>query len=111
MDLFRIVGQRDVFGRRLVGVQPVRMRVVDAEEFEPPLTEFPHQAHDLLGRNLVIPDWISRDVFCGERLRDESVLPRQNAAAFAMRLAAGVLQELPVYFAAASDGSLHSGSI
>ena len=28
-----------------------------------------------------------------------------------MRLAAGMLQELPVYFAATSDGSLHSGSI
>jgi hypothetical protein len=28
-----------------------------------------------------------------------------------MRLAAGMLQELPVYFAATFDGSLHSGSI
>lgn len=28
-----------------------------------------------------------------------------------MRLAAGMLQELPVYFAATSDGSLHCGSI
>jgi hypothetical protein len=28
-----------------------------------------------------------------------------------MRLAAGMRQELPVYFAATSDGSLHAGSI
>jgi hypothetical protein len=70
IDRFRIVGKRDVFGRRLVRVQPIRMRVVDAEEFEPPLAEFPHQAHELLGRNFVIPDWISRDVLRRERLRD-----------------------------------------
>jgi hypothetical protein len=50
--------------------QPMRMRVVDAEEFEPPLAEFPHQTRDLLGRNLVIPDGISRDVLRWERLRD-----------------------------------------
>ena len=48
----------------------------DAEEFEPPLAEFPHHAHDLLGRNLVIPDWISRDVLRRERLRDYPILPR-----------------------------------
>jgi len=47
------------------------MRVVDAEEFEPPLAEFPHQAHDLLERNHVIP---SRDVLRRERLRDYVVL-------------------------------------
>ena len=70
MDRLRIVGQRDVFGRRLVRVQPMRMRVVNAEEFEPPLAEFLHQAHDLRGRNLVIPDWVSRDVLRGKRLRD-----------------------------------------
>lgn len=34
MDRFRMVGQRDVFGRWLVRVQPVRMRVVDAKQFE-----------------------------------------------------------------------------
>src|SRR5271168_527966 len=61
--------------------------------------------------HLVIPGWIGRDVLRRERLRDSSVLPRQNSAAFPMRLAAGVLQELPVYFAATSDGALHSGSI
>ena len=85
--------------------------MVDAEEFEPPLAELPHQAHDLLGRNLVIPDRISRDVLRRERLRDYAVLSRQNSAAFSMRLAAGMLQELPENFAATSDGSLHSGSL
>jgi hypothetical protein len=81
--------------------------MVDAEEFEPPLAEFPHQAHYLPGRNLVVPDRISREVLRRECLRDESVLPRQNSAAFPMRLAARMLQELSVYFAATSDGSLH----
>ena len=85
--------------------------MVDAEEFEPTPAEFPHQAHELLERNLVIPDRISRDVLRRKRLRDYVALPRQNSAAFSMRLAAGMLQELPVYFAAASDGSLHSASI
>src|SRR5690242_10014146 len=111
IDRFRIVGQRDVFGRRLVRVQPIRMRVIDAEEFKPSLAEFHHQAHNLLGRNLVIPDRISRDVVRRERLRDESVLPRQNSAALPMRLPAGMLQELPVHSAAASHGALHSESI
>jgi hypothetical protein len=87
------------------------MRVINAEEFEPPLSEFLHQARDLLGCNFVIPDWIRRNVFRRERLRDESVLPRQNSAAFPMWPAAGMLQELPEYFAATSDGSLHFGSI
>ena len=48
--------------------------MVDAEEFEPPLAEFPHQAHDLLGRNFVIPDWISRDVL--RRIWDEEAAAR-----------------------------------
>ena len=107
MDRFRVAGERDVFGRRLVRVQPVRMRVVDAEEFEPTLAEFPHQAHDLLGCDQVIPDRINRDVLRGERPRYYVVLPRQNSTAFSMRLAAGMLQELPKHFAATSDGSLH----
>jgi hypothetical protein len=76
------------------------MRVVDGEEFEPPLAEFPHQAHDLLGRNHVIPGRISRDVLRRERLRDYVVLPRENPATLSMRLAAGMLQELPKHFAA-----------
>jgi hypothetical protein len=87
------------------------MRVVDSEEFEPPLTKLLHQAHDFFRCNLVVPDRISRNVLRRERLRDESVLPGQNSAAFSMRLAAGMRQELPVYFAATSDGSLHAGSI
>jgi hypothetical protein len=61
MDRFGIACERDVFRRRLVRVQPIRMRVADSEDFEPPLAEFPHQAHDLLRRNLVIPDRISRN--------------------------------------------------
>ncbi len=81
--------------------------MINAEEFEPPLSEFLHQARDLPGCNFVIPDWIRRDVFRRERLRDESVMPRQNSAAFPMWLAAGMLQELPVYFAATTDGSVH----
>ena len=85
--------------------------MINAEELEPPFAELRHQAHDLPGCNLVIPDWISRDVLRRERLRDYSVLPRQNSAAFPVWLAAGMLQELPVYFAATSDGSLHFGSI
>jgi hypothetical protein len=69
------------------------MRVVDAEEFEPPLAEFTHQAHDLLGRNHVIPNRISRDVLRRERPRDYVVLPRQNPAALSMRLAAVAYKE------------------
>jgi len=107
MDRFGIAGERDVPGRRLVHVQPVRMRVVDAEEFEPTLVEFPHQAHHLLVPNQVTPDRISRDVLHRERPRDYVVPPRQNSAAFSMRLAAGMLQELPKHFAATSDGLLH----
>jgi len=85
--------------------------MINAEEFEPPLAEFLHEARDLPGCNFVIPDWIRRDVFSRERLRDEPVLPRQNSAAFPMWLAAGMLQELPVYFAATTDALLHFGSI
>src|SRR5579863_10309876 len=110
MDRSRTLSQRDVFGRRLVHVHPVRMRVVDAEEFEPSLAEFTHQARDLLGRYHVIPDRISRDVLRRERPRDYVVLPRQKSAAFSMRLAAGMLQQLPKNFAATSDGALHSAS-
>ena len=87
------------------------MRVVDAEEFKSTFAEFPGQADDLLGFNHIIPDRIRRDVLRGEGSRDYVVLPRQNSAAFSMRLAAGMLQELPKHFAATSDGSLHSGSL
>src|SRR5258708_37772156 len=37
-----------------------QMRGVDAAEIETTLAEFPHQAHDLLGRNHAIPDRIGR---------------------------------------------------
>jgi hypothetical protein len=103
--------QRDVLGRGFVRVQPMRMRVINAEEFESPLAEFLHQAHDFFGCNLVIPDWISRDVLCRERLRDYPIPPRQNSAALQMRMASSMLQQLPIYFAATSDGSFHVGSI
>lgn len=76
MNCFRIVGQFDVFLRRLVHVEPVRMGVVDPEEFEPALSTFPQQTHDLRVRNRVIPDRINRDVFGGERPRDYVVLAR-----------------------------------
>ncbi len=108
---FREAGQRDVRGRRFVRLHPIGMRVVDAEEFEPPPAEFSRQTRDFPGCDLVIPDGIRRDVARGERLRDQSVLPRQNSAAFPIRLAAGMLQELAVYFATTSDDPLHSGSI
>ena len=111
MDRFRIVGQRDVFGRRLVRVQPVRMRVVDAKKFEPTLAEFPQQTRNLLGRNYVISDRIRRDVLGRKRLRDYVVLPRQNSATVPMRLAARMRQKLPKHFPPASDSSLHSGSL
>src|SRR5262249_14561696 len=111
IDRSRIVGERDVFGRRLVGVHPVRMRVVDAEECKPSFAEFLHQAHDLFGRDLVIPDRISGDVFRRERLCDYAVPPRQNPAAFSMRLAAGMLEELPKHFAPTLHHSLHSESV
>ena len=107
MDRFRVAGQSDVFGRWLVRVQPVGMRVVYAEEFEPPFAQFSYQAHDFLVRDRVIPGRIGRDVVRRERLRDYAVLPRQNSTAFPMRLATGMFQELPVHFAATSDGSLH----
>jgi hypothetical protein len=48
----------------------MRMRVVDAEEFEAPLAEIGYQARHLLGRDFVIPGWISRDIFGRESLRD-----------------------------------------
>src|SRR5438045_8121141 len=111
MDRFGIAGERDVPGRRLVHVQPARMRVVDAEEFEPALAKFPHQAHHLLGPNQIIPDRISRDVFRRERSSDYVELPRDNSAAFSMRMAAGMLQELPKYFPATSDSSLHFSGV
>src|SRR5258708_35017073 len=87
------------------------MRVLDAQDFELTRANFLHQANDPLGRNHVIPDRISRDVLRRERPRDYLALPRQNSAAFSMRLAAGMLQELPNHFAATSHGSLHSGSL
>ena len=111
MDRCRIVGQRDVCGRRLVRVHPVRMRVVDAEKFEPALVEFRHQARDLSGGDRVIPDRIRRVVLRRERPRDYVVPPRENSAAFSMRLATGMLQKLPKHFAATADGLLHFGSL
>jgi hypothetical protein len=106
-----MVGQRDVSRRRLVHVQPMWMRVVYAEEFETPFAEFLHQSPDLSGRNYVIPDRINRDVLRRERPRDYAALPRQNSAAFPMRLATGMLQQLPKHFAATLDGSLHCESL
>src|SRR6202042_293792 len=94
-----------------VGVHPMRMRVVDAEEFEPPAAKFRRQPREFLWRNFVIPDWIRGGVLCRERLRDNPALPCQNSAAFPMGLAAGVLQQLPVHFAAASHGWLHCAII
>ena len=110
MDRLR-VGQRNIFERGLVGVHPMRMRVINAEELEPPLAEFRHEARDLRACNLVVPDRISCDVPRRECLRDDAVLPRQNSAAFSMGLVAGMLQELSVDFAATLDGALHFGSI
>ena len=78
-------------------------------EFESSLAEFRHQACDFPGCNLVIPDGIGRDVPRRERLRDDSILPRQNSAAFPMGLVSGMLQELSVYFAATTDGGRHFG--
>jgi hypothetical protein len=108
MNRNRIVRQRYVLGRRLVRVQPMRMRVVDAEEFEPPPAEFAHKPHHVLGRNLIVPDRISRSILRGECPRDQFVLPRQNSAALLMRLTTGVLQELRVYFATTSNEWTHS---
>gem|GEM_PF-3442347 len=107
MNCFRIGGQFDVFLRRLVRIKPVRMGVVDPEEFEPTLATFRHQTHDLCVRNRVIPDRINRDVLGRKHPRDYVVLARQNTTAFSMRLAAGMLQEVAEYFAATSDGSFH----
>lgn len=100
--------QRYVLRRRLVRVQPIRMRVVDAEEFEPPRPEFTQKLQHLLRCNLIVPDGISRAILCGECPRDQFVLPRQNSATLLMRLAAGVLQELRIDFAATSDEWAHS---
>ena len=99
-----MVGERDVFRRRLVHVQPIRMRVVGAKESKPALAEFCHYTRDLFGRNFVIADRISGDVLRRERLRYQSVPSRQNSAAFLMRLATGMRQELAVHFAATLDG-------
>ncbi len=40
MDRLRGVRQCDVFGRGLVHVHPMRMRVINAQEFQPPSPEF-----------------------------------------------------------------------
>lgn len=85
--------------------------MINAVEFEPPLAKFLHQACDLPGCDLVISDWISRDVHRRERLRDDPILPRKNSAALPMRLVLGMLEELSVDFAATSDGPRHFGSI
>jgi hypothetical protein len=106
-----MAGQRDVFGRWLVRVQPMRVRVVDAQEFETALAEFHHQSRELLGRNQVIPNRISRDVLRGESPGDYVVLACQNSAAFTMRLAAGMGKELAKHFAATLDGAFHSTSL
>jgi hypothetical protein len=60
-----MVTQRGVFGRRLILVQPMRMRVVNAEEFELPVAEFPRHMHDLIGRNFVIPTGSAATFFAG----------------------------------------------
>jgi len=45
--------------------------------------------------------------FAGNARVITSSCPAQNSKAFSMRLAAGMLQELPKHFAATSDGQLH----
>jgi len=52
-----------------------------------------------------------RDVLRRERLRDYVVLPGQKSAAFSMRLATGMPQELPKHFAPTLHHSPHSGSV
>ena len=106
-----MAGQRDVFGRRFVDVEPMRMRVVDAEKFEATFAELLHQAKDLLGLNFVVPDRISRHVLRRESPRDQSSLARKDSAAFAVRLTASMLQELAVDFASTLDGGDHAESI
>jgi hypothetical protein len=93
IDGVGIVGERDICGRRFVGLHPVRMGVVDAEEFETPLAEFAHQAHDFPGCDLVIPHGISRHVFRRESLGDHAVLPSEDPTAFPVRLTAGMREE------------------
>ena len=102
-----MAGQRDVFGGWLVGVHPMRMRVVEAEEFETALAEFYFQPRDILRRDHVIPDRIGGDIFRGERACDDVVLACEEAAAFAMRLTAGVRQNLSKHFATTLDGGTH----
>jgi len=52
----------------------MRMGVINAKKFKPPLAQLLHQTRDFPGSNLVISDWISRDVLCRKRLRDDPVL-------------------------------------
>src|SRR5579863_7677232 len=109
MDRVGMAGQRDVFVGWLVRVHPMRMRVVEAEEVETALAEFLFQSRDILRRDHIIPDRIGGDIFRGERARDDVVLARENSAAFAMGVTAGVRQYLPEDFAATLDGANHVG--
>ena len=70
MDGLSKVGECDVFGRRFVRVEPMGMRVVDAEKIEPAMAELLHQADELVGRNLVIPYRIRGNVLRRECARD-----------------------------------------
>ena len=108
MDSVVVASQRDVFGRWLVEIHPMWMRVVDAEKLEAALAEFDHEAREILRRDQIIPNWVGGDVFCGECTRDDIFLSSQEAAAFMMRLEAGMFQDLPEHFTAASNGWGHS---
>ena len=104
MDRILMAGHRNVFGRWLIHVEPVRMRVIKPEEFETPLPEFVHQARKVFGRNQIISDRVGCDIFRGKRACDHVVLAGQKAAAFLMRLDAGMFQHLPKHFAPSLDG-------
>ena len=102
-----MAGPCDVFSRWLVHIHPMRMGVIDTEELQMAPTEFRHDSRDVAGRHHIISNRIRRNILRWERARDYVSLPGQNAAAFAMRLAASMRQDLAKHFATTSDGWDH----
>lgn len=75
--------------------------MVDAEEFETALAQLRREAGKVRGRDCIIPHRISGGIIRGKSVSDQTALPCQDSAAFSVRVAAGVRENLPVHLAAA----------
>ena len=87
-----VVGSLDVTPRG--PIVAVRMRMVDAEEFETGSTNLAHQTEELFGRNFVGNRRTICHISSRKRVTDRAVVPREQATAFLIRITSRVVQNL-----------------